>query len=58
MQEWLTASKLGSMQAPGVGKQMQLRFGEDLGCASGKKQKNVMIHFHQFTLLPSQPVGR
>lgn len=38
MQEWLTASKLGLTQAPVMGKQVQLMFGEDLGFGSGKKQ--------------------
>lgn len=38
MQEWLTASIKGLMQAPVMGKQIQLRFGEDLGLATGKKQ--------------------
>lgn len=38
MQELLTASKLGLMQAPVTGKQMQVRFGEDSGLAFGKKQ--------------------
>lgn len=41
----MTASKLGLMQALVVGKQMQVRFGEDLGLASGKKQDRRMPSF-------------